>query len=78
MNIRGDIDCGDEVSAKEAGRRGGLATLRNKGPEFFKTIGKKGGQRTAKLYSQLLKEFGKAGGRPRCPTIDAPGGERNR
>ncbi len=78
MSIRDDSNCGDEMSIKEAGRRGGRATLRKQGPEFFRIIGKKGGQRTAELYSELLKEFGKAGGRPRCPSIDEPDRERNR
>ena len=65
-----DLNCDRELSASEAGRRGGRATLDNKGRGFFREIGKKGGQRTADLYRDLLKEFGKAGGRPRRPSID--------
>jgi len=33
------------LTVQEAGRRGGRATLENQGAEFFKRIGKKGGQR---------------------------------
>jgi len=58
-----------EITASEAGRRGGLATLKNQGREYFKKIGKKGGNRTAELYHDLLNEFGKKGGRPRRPAL---------
>jgi general stress protein YciG len=57
------------ISVSEAGRRGGQATLQNHGIEHFKKIGRKGGQRTAQLYRELLPEFGKKGGRPRRPTL---------
>lgn len=59
-----------EITASEAGRRGGLATLKNQGREHFKKIGKKGGNRTAELYHDLLSKFGKKGGRPRRPALD--------
>lgn len=66
------------ISVREAGRRGGRATVENQGMGFFKKIGKKGGQRTAKLYANLLKEFGRKGGRPRRPALDEPAvGERD-
>jgi len=58
------------ISVKEAGRRGGQATLRNQGNEFFREIGKKGGKRTAELYRDLLSEIGKMGGRPRRPALN--------
>jgi len=63
------------ITVKEAGRRGGRATLESQGREFFSRIGKKGGQRTAELYRGLLKEFGRKGGRPRRPTLDEYMGE---
>ena len=66
------------ISVAEAGRRGGHATLENQGTEFFRRIGKRGGQRTKELYGELLSEFGKKGGRPRRPTLDGSAGERDR
>lgn len=60
----------NQISAAEAGRRGGHATLENQGVEFFRRIGKKGGQKTKELYGEFLKEFGKKGGRPRRPSLD--------
>ncbi len=65
------------ISVKEAGRRGGHATLDRQGVGFFRKIGKKGGQRTRELYGELLKDFGKKGGRPRRPTLAKPAGEWN-
>ena len=59
-----------EISAREAGRRGGNSTLQNQGREFFSRIGKKGGKKTSKLYRNMLKEFGKKGGRPKRPSLD--------
>jgi uncharacterized protein len=61
-----------EMTVKEAGRRGGNATRENRGRGFFKDIGKKGGQRTAELYRELLSEFGKKGGRPHRPALNEP------
>ena len=58
------------ISVREAGRKGGQATLRNQGNEFFRKIGKKGGKRTAELYRDLLSEFGKKGGRPKRPALN--------
>jgi len=58
------------ITVQEAGRRGGQTTLRNQGNEFFRKIGKKGGNRTAELYHSFLSEFGKKGGRPRRPILN--------
>lgn len=68
----------EQITVAEAGRRGGHATLETQGANFFRKIGKKGGRRTAELYRELLAEFGKRGGRPRRPTLDAPKGEEGR
>ena len=59
----------EQITVSEAGRRGGKATLRNQGPDFFKNIGKRGGKRTAKLYGHLMRERGKRGGRPKRPAV---------
>ena len=66
------------ISVAEAGKRGGRSTLERRGVEFFREIGRKGGQRTAELYRELLREFGKKGGRPRRPSLNKPKGEKNR
>ena len=65
----------DKITAAEAGRRGGQATLESQGRDFFKRIGHKGGRRTARLYRELLSDFGKKGGRPKRPNLDGPVGE---
>ena len=64
------------LTVAEAGRRGGLATRNNQGIDFFKKIGRKGGEVTRKRYSHLLSEFGKKGGRPRRPSLDEYGEEK--
>jgi len=63
------------ITVAEAGRRGGRATFENQGADFFRRIGKKGGQRTKELYADLLKQFGKKGGRPRRPALAQSMGE---
>lgn len=67
-----------EITVREAGARGGRATLESQGVDFFKKIGKKGGQRTKELYGELLSGFGRKGGRPRRPALDESVGERDR
>jgi len=59
-----------QMTVQEAGHRGGQATLQNQGVKHFKEIGRKGGKRTAKLYRNLLSDFGKKGGRPRRPILN--------
>jgi len=67
-----------DITVRQAGARGGRATLQNQGADFFKRIGKKGGKRTAELYRELLSEFGKKGGRPRRPALNESLGEKGR
>ena len=67
-----------QVTVSEAGRRGGKATLRNKGRGFFKSIGRRGGKQTAKLYGHLMREYGKLGGRPKRLALSKNMGERHR
>ena len=74
-NSEGEVS--GATTVQEAGRRGGRATLENKGTEFFRRIGKRGGQRTSALYGELLSEFGKRGGRRKRPALNEPvGGAR--
>lgn len=67
----------EDISVREAGRRGGCTTLERKGVEFFKEIGRKGGRKTSKLYSEVLKDFGRRGGRPRRPNLNGSMGEED-
>jgi len=68
---------GDAISVKQAGARGGRSTLERRGVEFFRQIGRKGGQRRAELYRELLTQFGQKGGRPRRPALGKSAGEEN-
>lgn len=63
--IRGQLT-GDfeEVTVKEAGRKGGTVTRDRHGTEFYRKIGSRGGKTTKKLYGHLFSQFGKKGGRP--------------
>jgi general stress protein YciG len=72
---RPDSEETTEMTVKQAGRRGGNSTLERHGRKFFQQIGRKGGKRTAELYGDLLREFGKKGGRPRLPSLDEYMGE---
>lgn len=63
------------MSVAEAGRKGGTATRSRHGSEFYRRIGSRGGQSTKKLYSHLLREFGKHGGRPKRPSLNESAGE---
>jgi len=60
----------EDISVKVAGRRGGTATRDRYGSDFYRRIGKLGGERTRDLYAELLKETGKRGGRPKRPPLD--------
>lgn len=64
------------ITVNEAGRRGGLALLRNRGRDFFVQIGKKGQQSMRQKYPDMARKWGKLGGRPRKPNLnEINGGE---
>ena len=65
----------EEITVREAGARGGRATLERLGTDFFREIGRKGGLRTKELYGSFFKEYGHRGGRPRRPSLDECVGE---
>lgn len=67
------IEPPESISVKEAGRRGGRSTLARRGTAFFREIGAKGGKRQKELYSDLLTEFGKKGGRPKRSNLESVG-----
>jgi len=43
------------ITVREAGRRGGVSTKKKYGPEFYHSIGKKGGQRVKQLIAQAKR-----------------------
>jgi len=62
---------------RDAGARGGRATLERHGVEFYRAIGRKGGHHTRELYAALLRDYGRRGGRPRRPLLDQNVGEEH-
>jgi general stress protein YciG len=53
------------MTVREAGKKGGLSCLRNRGKEFFSEIGKAGQQAMRGKYPGMAGEWGRRGGRPR-------------
>jgi general stress protein YciG len=54
----------DQMSVREAGRKGGQTTRARYGPEFFQEIGAKGGRAVSERYSnEHFREIGRKGGR---------------
>jgi hypothetical protein len=53
------------ITVHEAGKRGGLSCLRNRGRGFFSEIGKTGQRAMRQKYPGMAREWGKRGGRPR-------------
>jgi general stress protein YciG len=66
-------ETGMSMTVSEAGRRGGLALLREKGRPYFVEIGKKGQAALRAHYPNMAREWGKKGGRPRRPKLDNGG-----
>jgi len=73
-----ETEASGAVSVREAGARGGRTTLERRGTGYFKRIGRKGGLRTKQLYSEMFREFGRRGGRPRRPSLEECQGEGGR
>jgi len=57
------------ITTSEAGRRGGLALLSERGTKHFAEIGKKGQEVMKKRYPGMASTWGKKGGRPRKNNI---------
>ncbi len=49
----------EPITTQEAGRRGGTATSRKYGKEFYQSIGKKGGQTVRKLIEEGRRAMGR-------------------
>lgn len=57
-------------TVREAGRRGGLATLRKHGLEHFRAAGRKGAAALRARYGRgAFIDWGKRGGRPRKASL---------
>lgn len=69
----------NEISVREAGRRGGEVTkTRYAGTDFYRRIGAIGGEVTKSRWGHLFAEFGRRGGRPRRLALnDESTGERD-
>ena len=64
------------ITVNEAGHRGGLTVLRDRGREFFVEIGRKGQRTMRAQYPNRAQEWGKLGGRPKKPRLkEIMGGE---
>lgn len=68
----------EELTVRQAGRRGGLAVLKNRGRQFFIEIGTKGQVVMRQKYPNMASEWGKLGGRPKkLPLGQIVGGKAN-
>jgi hypothetical protein len=63
------ISVKQSITVAEAGRKGGLASFRNRGRGFFVQIGQKGQEVMRKRYPGMASYWGKKGGRPRKKVI---------
>lgn len=57
------------MTVEEAGRKGGLALLRNRGRAHFVQLGKKGQLTMRRKDTGMAHEWGQRGGRPRKPKL---------
>lgn len=58
------------ITVREAGRKGGLAVLRNRGRDFYVEIGRRGQNVMRARYPNMAREWGKKGGRPHKSSLD--------
>ena len=61
------------MSVVEAGKRGGLTVLANRGRQFYAEIGRKGQQAMRAKYPNMASEWGRRGGRPRKLDLNSMG-----
>ena len=66
------------VTVNEAGRKGGLTVLRNRGSAFYSRIGRIGQAVMRQRYPGMATVWGKKGGRPRKISLDGRMGERDK
>lgn len=65
----------EAMTVREAGRRGGLSCLCNRGRDFFVEIGKKGQLEMRRKHPDMARKWGKMGGRPKKPALQEIMGE---
>ena len=58
------------ITVSEAGRKGGLTVLRNRGRDFYVEIGRRGQNVMRARYPNMAREWGKKGGRPRKSSLE--------
>ena len=66
------------VTVNEAGRKGGLTVLRNRGSTFYSRIGRIGQVVMRQRYPGMATVWGKKGGRPRKISLDGRMGEKDK
>lgn len=66
------------ISVSEAGRRGGLTVLRNRGREFYAQIGTIGQQAMRARHPNMASRWGKLGGRPKKLSLSQLLGENSK
>jgi general stress protein YciG len=76
--LQGKIGLEKELTVREAGRRGGLAVLKNRGRQYFIEIGMKGQTVMRQKYPNMASEWGKRGGRPKKLKLCQIMGERGK
>jgi len=67
-----------KITVNEAGRKGGLKVLRERGRSYFVDIGRKGQLVTRSRYANMASRWGRLGGRPRKPKLSSSIGEINK
>ena len=67
-----------EMTVVEAGRKGGHATLRKRGRQFFVDIGREGQAAMRAKYPGMAGVWGRMGGRPRKLTLSEIMGEKGK
>ena len=61
------------ITVDEAGRKGGLTVLANRGRQFYAQIGRKGQKAMRAKYPKMASEWGRRGGRPKKPSLNNMG-----
>jgi len=66
------------VTVNEAGRKGGLTVLHNRGRAFYSRIGRIGQAVMRQRYPGMATVWGKKGGRPRKISLGGIMGEKDK
>jgi hypothetical protein len=66
----------EDLTVRQAGRRGGLAVLLKYGKSYFSKIGRKGQDAMRIKYPGMATVWGRRGGRPKKPDLYVGTGEQ--